>query len=78
VALRIVESCEDDDERRGTTMAETKRMTTAEVVGSLLEGEGVGFLRESQRAGARLGRAGVVWATWATSRSPERRLPATH
>jgi hypothetical protein len=47
VALRLVESCEDDDERRATTMAETKRMTTEEVVGYLLEGEGLDFLRES-------------------------------
>jgi len=37
VALRLVESCEDDDERRVTTMAERKRMTTEEVVGYLLE-----------------------------------------
>jgi hypothetical protein len=47
VALRLVESCEDDDERRVTTMVETKRMTTEEVVGYLLEGEGLDFLRES-------------------------------
>jgi putative transposase len=47
VALKLVESCEDDDERRVTTMAETKRMTTEEVVGYLLEGEGLDFLRES-------------------------------
>src|SRR4029434_6777711 len=47
VALRLVESCEEDDERRVTTMAETKRMTSAEVVGYLLEGEGLDFLRES-------------------------------
>jgi putative transposase len=47
VALKLVESCEDDDERRVTTMAETKRMTTEQVVGYLLEGEGLDFLRES-------------------------------
>src|SRR6266545_3989166 len=47
VALRLVESCEDDDERRVTTMAETKRMTAEQVVGYLLEGEGLDFLRES-------------------------------
>jgi putative transposase len=47
VALRLVESSEDDDERRVATMAETKRMTTEEVVGYLLEGEGLDFLKES-------------------------------
>jgi putative transposase len=47
VALKLVGSGEDDDERRVTTMAETKRMTTEEVVGYLLEGEGLDFLRES-------------------------------
>jgi len=47
VALKLVGSCEDDDERRVTTMAETKRMTTEEVVGYLLEVEGLDFLRES-------------------------------
>src|SRR5262245_39969984 len=35
------------DGRRVTAMAETKRMTTEEVVGYLLEGEGLDFLRES-------------------------------
>src|ERR671934_2627144 len=35
------------DERRVTAMAETKRMTTEQVVGYLLEGEGLDFLRES-------------------------------
>jgi hypothetical protein len=35
------------DERRVATMAETKRMTTEQVVGYLLEGEGLDFLRES-------------------------------
>jgi putative transposase len=49
VALRLVESCEDDDERRVTTVAETKRMTAEEVVSFLLEEEGVDFLRESLR-----------------------------
>jgi hypothetical protein len=33
VALRLVESCEDVDERGVTTMAERKRMTTEQVVG---------------------------------------------
>jgi transposase-like protein len=47
VALRLVESSEDDDERRVTTMAETKRMTCEQVVGYLLDGEGLDFLRES-------------------------------
>jgi putative transposase len=47
VALKLVESSEDDDERRVATMAETKRMTTEEVVGYLLEGEDLDFLRES-------------------------------
>jgi transposase-like protein len=47
VALKLVESGEDDDERRVTTMAETRRMTSGEVVGYLLEGEGLDFLRES-------------------------------
>jgi transposase-like protein len=47
VALKLVESCADDDERRVTTMAETKRMTTEQVVGYLLEGEGLDFMRES-------------------------------
>jgi hypothetical protein len=32
-------------------MAETKRMTTEQVVGYLLEGEGIDFLRESLRWG---------------------------
>ncbi len=46
VALRLVESCED--ETRGVaTMAETKRMTVEQVVSYLLEGEGLDFLRES-------------------------------
>jgi hypothetical protein len=40
VTLRLVESCEDDDERRVTTMAETKRMTTEEVVGYLSRARG--------------------------------------
>jgi putative transposase len=47
VALKLVGSSEDDDERRVTTMAETKRMTCEQVVGYLLEGEGLDFLRES-------------------------------
>jgi transposase-like protein len=47
VALNLVESCEDDDERRVTTMGERKRMTSEEVVGYLLAGEGLDFLRES-------------------------------
>jgi transposase-like protein len=47
VALKLVGSSEDDDERRVATMAETKRMTTEEVVGYLLEGEGLDFLKES-------------------------------
>jgi putative transposase len=47
VALKLVESCEDNDERRVTTMAETKRMTAEQVVGYLLGGEGLDFLRES-------------------------------
>jgi hypothetical protein len=34
-------------DERSTTMAETKRMTAEEVVGYLLEGEGLDFLRES-------------------------------
>src|SRR5918995_2480288 len=46
-ALRLVGSCQGTDERRVTAMAETKRMTTEEVVGYLLEGEGVDVLRES-------------------------------
>jgi hypothetical protein len=46
-ALRLVGSCQGIDERRVTAMAETKRMTTEEVVGYLLEGEGLDFLRES-------------------------------
>jgi hypothetical protein len=33
VALRLVGSSEDDDERGVATMAETKRMTSEEVVG---------------------------------------------
>ena len=36
-------------------MAETKRMTTEEVVGYLLEGEGVDFVRESHLIGAERG-----------------------
>src|SRR5690349_16282915 len=47
VALRLVESCEDGDEGGVTTMAKRKRMTAEEVVGYLLEGEGLDFLRES-------------------------------
>src|SRR5918995_1590867 len=35
------------DERRVTAMAETKRMTTEQVVGYLLDGEDLDFLRES-------------------------------
>jgi hypothetical protein len=43
VALRLVESCEDDDETRVTTLAETKRMTCAEVVGYLSRARGSSF-----------------------------------
>ncbi|CAN5261723.1 hypothetical protein BH18ACT14_BH18ACT14_11350 [soil metagenome] len=46
-ALRLVGSCQGVDERRGTAMAETKRMTTEQVVSYLLEEEGLDFLRES-------------------------------
>jgi putative transposase len=46
VALRLVESCKTTT-RGVTAMAETKRMTAEEVVGYLLEGEGLDFLRES-------------------------------
>jgi Transposase, Mutator family len=46
-ALRLVGSLPRIDERRVTAMAETKRMTAEEVVGYLLEGEGLDFLRES-------------------------------
>jgi hypothetical protein len=35
------------DERRVTAMAETRRMTVEQVVGYLLEGEGLDVLRES-------------------------------
>jgi putative transposase len=47
VVLRLVGSAKRFDERRVTTMAERKRMTAEQVVGYLLEGEGVDFLRES-------------------------------
>src|SRR5919201_656572 len=46
-ALRLVGSLARTDERRVTAMAETKRMTCEQVVGYLLEGEGLDFLRES-------------------------------
>ena len=46
-ALRLVGSCQGIVERRVTAMAETKRMTADEVVGYLLDGEGLDFLRES-------------------------------
>src|ERR671935_3268499 len=46
VALRLVGSSRTTT-RGVTTMAETKRMTTEQVVGYLLEGEGLDFLRES-------------------------------
>jgi hypothetical protein len=45
VAFRLVGSWQGLT--RGTTVAETKRMTTEEVVGYLLEGEALDFLRES-------------------------------
>src|SRR5512133_4405146 len=48
VALRLVGSCQGQT-RGVTTMAETKRMTAEQVVGYLLEEEGVDFLRESLR-----------------------------
>jgi hypothetical protein len=46
VALRLVGSWQGLT-RGGTTVAETKGMTTEEVVGYLLEGEALDFLRES-------------------------------
>jgi transposase-like protein len=46
VALRLVGSSTTTT-RGVTTMAETKRMTAEQVVGYLLEEEGVDFLRES-------------------------------
>src|ERR687898_503272 len=45
-ALRLVESTKTTT-RGDTAMAETKRMTCEQVVGYLLEGEGLDFLRES-------------------------------
>src|ERR671934_1060057 len=46
-ALRLVGSCQGIVERRVTAMAETMRMTAEQVVGYLLEGEGLDLLRES-------------------------------
>ena len=46
-ALRLVGSAKRFDERRVTAMAERKRMTAEQVVGYLLEGEGLDYLRES-------------------------------
>jgi hypothetical protein len=45
-ALRLVESTKTTT-RGVTAMAERKRMTCEQVVGYLLEGEGLDFLRES-------------------------------
>jgi hypothetical protein len=45
-ALRLVESTKTTT-RGDTAMAETRRMTCEQVVGYLLEGEGLDFLRES-------------------------------
>jgi transposase-like protein len=47
VALIIVGFTPMKLTKGGTTMAETKRMTAEQVVGYLLEGEGLDFLRES-------------------------------
>ena len=46
MALRLVESAKTTT-RGVTTMAETKRMTAEQVVGYLLDGEGLDYLRES-------------------------------